>query len=338
MVDNTGLISKYINNELSEKERFDFKEKLKSDRKFFEEFVFQKKLEDLLKFMYAKKMFENPVDEKLQAKIDLMYENWTKDKNSEEQLRTKKLIDKLIDDHEKAQIEKEAEILEIESGFEDIDKEIDEMIKFSNQENIDSDTKLLITDILDEIDNEKTSVNPELKTIEITKKRKSNYYFYAIAAIGLILLTITTILVFKAKPDGRKLFAEYYKNTVISDINRDTTQVSILQNEAANYFLNQDYENASEIYNELIILQPEENSNYFSLAVCNIEQKNFEQTEKILIEYREKFPNTFVKATWYLGLCYLYLENYEKAIAEFEKIKNTDTYKELPEEIIRKIK
>jgi hypothetical protein len=36
-------------------------------------------------------------------------------------------------------------------------------------------------------------------------------------------------------------------------------------------------------------------------------------------------------------LCYLYLENYEKAIAEFEKIKNTDTYKELPEEIIRKI-
>jgi len=161
---------------------------------------------------------------------------------------------------------------------------------------------------------QKVATRKSVKVIQFTRK-----YWYGLASalfIGIIAGTI--LLLNPGDYSGEKLFKMYYKSGETIGISR-TGSVSVA--EALLYFGKNDFQNADELFDQILLNEPRNFAVMYYSGISNIELKNFQKSIRMFENILQDKDNLYTEfAEWYLGLSYLALEESHQAASLFESI------------------
>jgi len=148
------------------------------------------------------------------------------------------------------------------------------------------------------------------------RNRRYKYFMYAF----LVILILTTSFIYYINFSGPKksTFEKYYVENTISH-----PRSGVDKFDAIIKFQQKDFDSASYLF-EKILKQDESNVTIkFYLGISNIETENYEKSIDLFKEIIENNDNLYVEhSTWYLGLCYLKIDDKEKATEQFQKLKS----------------
>ncbi|MBN1183909.1 MAG: tetratricopeptide repeat protein [Bacteroidales bacterium] len=175
----------------------------------------------------------------------------------------------------------------------------------------------------------------------ISKMRFIHMIKYAAAILIVAGLGTVLLLVNKKHYSSNQLYSMYYKPYDADIINRSAKISSNKILEGITYYQKGFYDEAYSIFSSLF----EQNNTcmeaLFYKALSSIGMENYEeaiQSLQILIENGNSAYTTH--ADWYLGLCYLKLNQTEKAVTVFNTLKDSTShfYSVKAKEMLKKIK
>ena len=193
------------------------------------------------------------------------------------------------------------------------------------------------TDVL-EFHAQLESIYMELKAEEKTseEKRKGSKilhlsytkWYYAAASITL-LFGIATLLFMLLRPSlNERLYSQYYNpydasNIVRSDKNKN---IDKFQN-AIELYNSKEYDKSWSLLKEETSLNPNNMRAYIYRGTSAMEVNNFEDAIKCFQSIITDNSSLYIEqAEWYLALCYLKIDENEKAIEIFKKIESKDGF------------
>ncbi len=156
------------------------------------------------------------------------------------------------------------------------------------------------------------------------------------AAVIIVMIIASSVFYFLSNRtmSNETLYGIYYEpaKTVLLVRSGNSEEVDLMQ--ALQKYNHKDYKGAIEVF---------ENNNSvmakFYLALSYMETNRLDEAVNLLKSIIEDNGNLFVdQAEWYLGLCYLKLNETAKALIQFSKISHSNsTYKIKSEEILKNI-
>lgn len=156
------------------------------------------------------------------------------------------------------------------------------------------------------------------------------------AAIIVVMIIASSVFYFlnTRTMSNETLYGIYYEpaKTVLVVRSGNTDEVDLMQ--ALQKYNHKDYNGAIEVFEKDNSIMAK-----FYLALSYMETNRIVDAVNLLKSIIEDNDNLFVdQAEWYLGLCYLKLNETEKAIIQFSKIsQSNNTYKIKSEEILKNI-
>ena len=163
-------------------------------------------------------------------------------------------------------------------------------------------------------------------------------WWYMAAAASLIAFVVASVIWFAA-PDGEKLYAAYftaYPNTVAPTVRSATTDNA--ESKAFYAYDNEDYAAADSLFKKAYRIAPQPHFLFYR-AVSLMQLKNFSAAATLLQQEEVKKDSRFGKAAaWYLSLCYLPLQQQEKAIPLLQSLQQSETYGKQAAELLAALK
>lgn len=227
-------------------------------------------------------------------------------------------------------MERNAEIKELVALHKEVDKALKDKAAISLREKLNQ----AYNEFMSRSGEETSS---ETKTRRITFKP---FFKYA-AAILLVLGTGITYLIIKHKtyaPD--QLYSMYYQPYETDIIIRSTDSGNTELMTGIEKYQNGEYSTANEIFTQLIQAGDAPEETHFFNALTLIGMENYEEAiTNLEIVIRNKSTAYTTHADWYLGLCYLRLEEKEKAITIFRVLCDSTShyYSTKAKEILNKM-
>jgi tetratricopeptide (TPR) repeat protein len=166
------------------------------------------------------------------------------------------------------------------------------------------------------------------------------WHYAATAAIALIL-AIGLASVLDRPLTNKDLLKKYYKPYEVALINRSgNTDVELILKQAEHYYLEGDFEQAVVYFEKVLEEQPDQISTEFYTGISYYELKRYEDADASLSKVIEQNDNLYVEpAEWYLGLCYLAMNDNDRARRQFARIASSNHEKaEEAEKLLRKIR
>lgn len=177
--------------------------------------------------------------------------------------------------------------------------------------------------------------NKDLNLNRISRIRKIQYFSGIAAAVvtGLVLF----VLLSSIKPDLVEVYAEYYKpypniNTPLSRSQDNTTNPFYLY-ETGNY------KEAQQEFNIILKSQPDNEAALFYSGIICMEMNDFQNAINLLQKLDDNKNNKFYRPSkWYLALCFIHMEDKEKAVEYLHMLREeNDLYRKNAEEIVKKL-
>ncbi len=148
----------------------------------------------------------------------------------------------------------------------------------------------------------------------------NNYYNYIEFADFYTDLVTAGI----SKDDSYKAALLYYKKSFELKPNNPFVELRVARLE----FMKGNYQLSKDALIRSIVLKPDYLDAYISLSQLELEYKNNSEAIRNIEEYLKIFPNN-VNAMYQLAVVHIQLENYDEAIAQFEKIYTIDKREEI---------
>jgi tetratricopeptide (TPR) repeat protein len=167
------------------------------------------------------------------------------------------------------------------------------------------------------------------------------WHFAASAAIALIL-AIGLASALDRPLSNKDLLKKYYKPYEVALMNRSlgdpTTETYLTK--ASLFYQEGDFENAIEHFELFLENQPNDAGAQLYLGISFYEEDRYHDAEASLNKVVDHQDNLYVdKAEWYLGLCYLALNENERARRKFAALASGNSDKaEEARKLLRKIK
>jgi tetratricopeptide (TPR) repeat protein len=166
----------------------------------------------------------------------------------------------------------------------------------------------------------KLSERKVVKIVHITRK-----YWYAVASVLLITLIVGGALIFN--PGGyspEKLFNMYYKSGETIGLSRSG---NVDMAEALRYFSKNDFQTADKLFDEILMIDPNNFAVVYYSGISNIELKDYAKAILMFEAIIKNGDNLYTEnADWYLGLSYLAAEKINEAENLFTRIASMPTH------------
>ncbi len=160
------------------------------------------------------------------------------------------------------------------------------------------------------------------KIIILPINNKKTKVFISIAAVALLYMALLFVLRYNGKSlSNEQLYSMYFSPAATNNNFRGLTSDDNILNLGYNYYEKGDYETAINYFNKALLNDPNnlEVKQYLGLSYMNINDYNkaIEEFKYIL----DKKPNLFTEdSSWYLALCYLKINNISEAKKQFDLI------------------
>ena len=154
-------------------------------------------------------------------------------------------------------------------------------------------------------------VKPEVPVVRM----KTHKWWYAAASfLALCAVAASLYLQTPNKISNKSLFSQFYTSENIVDQTRGDQKIV----EAVIKFQQKDFRTASMLFKRIL---DKDNSNiavWFYYGISNIETENYDNALKAFSTVIKQNDNLYIEhAEWYMGLCYLKINQIDKAIDEF---------------------
>ncbi len=224
------------------------------------------------------------------------------------------------------------------------EKEIEGNQQLRNEIELHKKIDLVLSDKeLIELKNQLDLIHQEIEEVTenghgaIRKIYRRVYYSAAALVVGVLIFTLYLT---NRNFTTQKLLDRFYEPDVASVTFRGTDSNKDLLAKAMDLYNNKEYGQAIEIFET--ILQEDKSKiglNLYS-GISHMEIQKYSAANERFRRIIDNKPNPFVEsATWYLGMCYLFTENTDKALEQFETLVNTDGYyRRDAKRIIRRMK
>jgi tetratricopeptide (TPR) repeat protein len=164
----------------------------------------------------------------------------------------------------------------------------------------------------------------------------------AIAATIIILISLSLSFLYPLRQSSDQLLNSYYNTypalaNVRSLENKEESEVLI--NESFDFYEKHNYKKASELFCEVLILDNNNVVAQFYLALCELENNNFAESEEYFLDLIRNRDHLFWEQShWYLAMLYLKQEKKEKAKSIFKEILDKEmVYKNKAKRILKKL-
>ena len=200
------------------------------------------------------------------------------------------------------------------------------------------------TDVLKfrrKLDKIHATIEPEYQRSLTHKVIRSKYSRIAAASIVILFAVGMLLGNMPGQPvDSDKLFQRYYETPEFSDIVRSDLAIDRLYLEAITCYADKQFTEAVELFERVVQIDKNNMKAYLAAGISNIETNQPAKAEKSFETVIEQKDNLYVdQANWYLGLCYLKMNNLEDAEKQFDMIASDDrSYKQaMAKKILKKL-
>lgn len=147
-------------------------------------------------------------------------------------------------------------------------------------------------------------------------KSKRIYYWSAASVIIIVGGFLVKTMFFQAPASSQELFAEYFEPYRAIGVNRGEESESMFQ-QAMVHYITKDFNKTIEVLEKVESPEP---VHLFYLGVCYLAVNNPSAAIKPLKNTMMSNSPFSQQATWFLGLAYLRIDDYENARTELSKL------------------
>lgn len=195
----------------------------------------------------------------------------------------------------------------------------------------------------------KKMISRQLEEVDIEQEKggilrilsaKKNRPYLMLAASVIILLGVGLTFLLSNQLTSGELYADYYEPYKLDfEIQRDSLPANLFIVEAQKSFLQGEADSTILFLRRAIELEPDNWQIHLNLASIYMATENFEDAIAIYEKIPEDRPYQKETAQWYTGLCYLKLDKIEQAMVIFNEIACSESYKrEEAKGLVKKIK
>jgi hypothetical protein len=165
--------------------------------------------------------------------------------------------------------------------------------------------------------------------------KKATMVIGAFASVAIVV----TLYLYNYNFSNEKLIAEYYQPIESSMSFRSASNSTDVLSEAMKLYEIQEYSKAIELFESILQEGSSKPSINLYSGISHMELKNYSMANERFKAILDEEPNPFVEsATWYLGLCYLFTNEREKARESFLVLEKSDGYyKASAKKILRRL-
>lgn len=185
------------------------------------------------------------------------------------------------------------------------------------------------TDVLKfrhKLDKIHATIEPEYQQSLTQKVIRSKYS--RIAAASIVILFAVGMLMgnMPGQPvNTDKLFQQYYEVPEISGLARSDLAIDKLYLEAIACYADKQFTEAVNLFEQVVQIDKNNMKAHLAAGISNIETNQPIKAEKSFETVIEHKDNLYVdQANWYLGLCYLKMNNLENAGKQFDIVASDD--------------
>lgn len=154
-------------------------------------------------------------------------------------------------------------------------------------------------------------------------------YTNIMVAVGATILIVLSFVFYNSTKDfsSEKLIGMYYQPEAANGSYRTVAKADVKLDEAILLYESQNYRQAIELFETVLKNNPDMIGLNLYSGISHMEIQEYTTANEQFKSILEKDPNPFVEsATWYLGLCYLYTEERDKAKDAFTTLVNNEGY------------
>jgi tetratricopeptide (TPR) repeat protein len=205
------------------------------------------------------------------------------------------------------------------------------------------DEALADTEVLsfrDQLSDLRKETKKNKRTGSIPFRLTKPWHYAATAAVALIL-AIGLASVLDRPLTNKDLLKKYYKPYEVALINRsDNTNVALSLKQAEHFYQLGEFAKAVEYFELVLAVQPDQPDTKLYTGISYYELQRYEEANDNFNKVIEHNDNMYVEpAEWYLGLCFLAMEDNERARRQFARIASSNHEKaEEAEKLLRKIR
>jgi tetratricopeptide (TPR) repeat protein len=166
------------------------------------------------------------------------------------------------------------------------------------------------------------------------------WHYAATAAVALIL-AIGLASVLDRPLSNKDLLKKYYKPYEVALMNRSgNAEIELALKTAETYYQEGNFQEAVKYFEMVLAKQPDQVSTNLYTGISYYELERYGEAKVSLNKVIEHNDNLYVEpAEWYLGLCFLAMEDNERAIRQFVQIAGSNHEKaEEASKLLRKIR
>lgn len=165
-----------------------------------------------------------------------------------------------------------------------------------------------------------------ISTTKVPIRFTKPWHYAATAAVALILaLGLASVL---DRPLSNKdLLKKYYKPYEVALINRSgSTELELALTHGNNYYQQGDFEKAVGFYEKVIEEMPDMVSANLYAGISYFELERYQEADISLNKVIDHQDNLYIdQAEWYLGLCYLAINENDRARRQFAQIASSNS-------------
>ncbi len=164
---------------------------------------------------------------------------------------------------------------------------------------------------------------------------------YAVAASVAVVISLGTYSLFFKKVSDNKIVSQFYKPYDVTLVNRSANNnLDVTLRSALLKYENREYDEAIKLFQKALEINPKMVASNLYTGISYFEIQKYREADKSLSKVIEQNDNLYIEqAEWYLGFCYLKLNENEKAREQFAKLASKyGYYQKGARKILRKIR
>jgi len=313
------IILKYHSDEMNSSEREEFRHFMRHNEQLRNEFVFQEKLDKVMKQSLLLEAIENDpdlIDAEILARKDIgTYLNMDKLKDGKNDI-----------DEEEKEVESQkklakAEVEMVLSGIDDI-SEVWVRNFEKNKSTIGS--TVAAQRVVEYIKKSEPFISPVVSVSKFRRLMTKKVIFQLAAAVLVI-----SMLLFKTLTpsySGNSVYEKYYEPLDANSfrLRGNSREVGGKLQEGIDYYLSRDYTNAELAFNELRKMNENLQEVLLFSGLNEMGKGNFPAAIKLLNDLLSADDQFVPEAQWYLGLCYIKTGEVQKAHSLMETLSETE--------------
>ena len=184
-----------------------------------------------------------------------------------------------------------------------------------------------VLDLREQLDTIHVALEPEHERVLARKVLQSKYTRIVAATVAVLIAAgflVNNLL--NGPADSDKLFTKYYERPDLSvTVRSDNTVVDKAFHEAISMFNDERYAEALPLFEKVILLDERNMKAHMGAGISQMETDKPGKAENSFMTVINHNDNLYVdQAEWYLGLCYLKVNNEAMAKVQFDKIASGD--------------